>query len=169
MKKIIIGLFVLGLTTQLYAQDPQTITLDEVILVNTNYKYLGATDAEDMPVPVDDLQIKAASFDVKALDIYADEYDYYDVYFIIPRGKILATYDNEGNIIRTAEKFKNLDLPVPVVKSVLKRFPNWNITKNIYLVKYHDSKITAKKVYKLTLKNGDKRIKVKVDDTGKFM
>lgn len=166
MKKIIIGLFVFGLTIQAYAQDP--IALEEVVLVNTNYKYLNSTDAEDLPLKVDQLELKAANFDIKTLDIYQDEYDLYDVFFIIPDGKILATYDNEGNILRTAERYKDLALPKPVRTAIVKRFPNWGVTKDIYLVNYSESK-GSKQVYKVTLKNGDQRIKVKLDEEGNFL
>ncbi|WAC02777.1 nicotinate-nucleotide adenylyltransferase [Lacinutrix neustonica] len=167
MKKIIIGLFVFGLTSQLFAQDPVE-QLEEVVLVNTNYKYLRSTDADDLPIEVDQLQIKAANFDIKTLDIYQDEYDLYDVYFIIPDGRITATYDNDGNILRTAEKYKDLELPQPVLFSVAKRFPNWAITKDVYLVNYKESE-KSKKMYKITLQNGEKRIKVKLDDKGNFL
>lgn len=167
MKNIILGLFLLGLTTQIYAQNPVE-TLEEVTLVNTNYKYLSSTDADDIAIPVTQLEIKAATFNVKNLDIYTDEYEFYDVYFIIPDGKILATYDKDGKIIRTAEKYKNVDLPTPVLLPLAKRFPMWSIEKEAYIVNYHDTGKT-KKVYKLTLVNGDKRIKVKIDDKGKFL
>ncbi|WP_452231643.1 nicotinate-nucleotide adenylyltransferase [Lacinutrix sp. MEBiC02595] len=168
MKKIIMCVLVFGLTFSLYAQDPTLTELDEVVLVNTNYKYISGTDAEDLAVPVEQLELKAANFDIKTLDVYADEYEFYEVYFIIPEGKILATYDSDGNILRTAEKFKDIDLPIPVVKAVLKRFPKWDITSDLYLVKYHEGDI-AKKKYKITLTNGNKRIKVKLDAAGNFL
>ncbi|QXP58353.1 nicotinate-nucleotide adenylyltransferase [Olleya sp. HaHaR_3_96] len=167
MKKVMIGLFVFGLTIQMYGQDPTPIELDEVVLVN-NYKYLSSTDAADMPIEADQLQISAANFDVKTLDIYADEYEFYDVYFIIPQGKILATYDSDGKILRTAEKYKDVDLPAPILFSIIKRFPKWGIEKDVYLVNYTEDKI-AKKKYKITLTNGDKRIKVKLDGDGNFL
>lgn len=169
MKTLVTGLFLLGLTITLYAQDPKPIELEEVVLVNTNYKYLNSTDAEDLPIPVNELQIQAATFDIKTLDIYADEYDYYEVYFIIPEGKILATYDNVGNIMRTIERYSDVKLPKPIQQSVAKRFPSWQVTKDIYLVQYREDGGDAKKVYKLTLVNGDKRIKVKLNDQGTFI
>ena len=168
MKKIIMCVLFFGLTFSLYAQDPTLTELDEVVLVNTNYKYISGTDAEDLAVPVEQLELKAANFDIKTLDVYADEYEFYEVYFIIPEGKILATYDSDGTILRTAEKFKDIDLPIPVVKAVLKRFPKWDITSDLYLVKYHEGDI-AKKKYKITLTNGNKRIKVKLDAAGNFL
>jgi hypothetical protein len=70
--------------------------------------------------------------------------------------------------LRTAEKYEEVDLPIPVLKSVTMRFPNWSITKNIYRVFYHDTD-GVKKRYKLTLENGDQRMKIKIDDTGIFL
>ena len=161
-------MFVVGFVTQQYAQNLQTEQLNEVFIVATNYKYLDNTNAEDVAVPVKELQRIAATYNVKSLDIYEDDYDYYEISFVIPEGKILASYDKEGKILRTAEKFKQVDLPIPVMKTIIKRFPNWSITKNIYRVFYHETD-GVKKRYKLTLENGDQRMKVKIDDTGSFL
>ncbi|TBN04312.1 nicotinate-nucleotide adenylyltransferase [Hyunsoonleella flava] len=165
MKKLVIGLFLIGLTTQIYAQDP---ILQPAVIIVHNYKYLSSTGSEDLAIPVEQLQIMVSDFNVETLDIYSDEYDLYDVYFIIPKGKVLASYDRDGNLLRTAERYINIDLPLQVKKAVSKRFPNWDISKHLYVVNYHESK-NIKKLYKLTLENGDKRIKVKVDDTGVFL
>ena len=154
----------MGLTTQIYAQDP--FMFPEVVIVH-NYKYLSSTDSDDLAVPVEKLQLKVSDFNVKELDIYSDEYDLYDVYFVIPEGKILASYDAESNLLSTAERYKDINLPSAVKKAITNRFPNWTISKNIYLVNYHESGKT-RKVYKLTLENEEKRIKVKVDDFGDF-
>lgn len=165
MKKLIFGLFIMGLTTQIYAQDP--VQLPEVYIVH-NYMYLSAAGSKDLAIPVENLQLKVSDFDVKELDIYSDEYDLYDVYFIIPEGKVLASYDKDGNLLSTAERYKDIKLPLPVGKEISRRFPNWAISKNIYLVNYHESG-NIRKLYKITLENGKKRIKVKVDDQGNFL
>ena len=168
MKKLIISLFLVGFITQQYAQNLQVEQLNEVFIVATNYKYLDKTSAKDVPVPVKELQRRAATYNVKSLDIYQDDYDYYEVSFVLPEGKILASYDKDGKILRTAEKYKELDLPTPVLESIAKRFPNWSITKNIYRVFYHETD-GVKMKYKLTLEYGDQRMKIKVDDEGNFM
>lgn len=167
MKKLMLSLLVLGLTTQIYAQDP---TLFPAVHIVHNYKYLSSVDSNDTAIPVEQLQLKISDFNVKELDIYADEHDLYDVYFMIPEGKILASYDKDSNLLRTIERYKDIHLPIPVLKVIKKRFPNWSVTKNIYLVNYHNSGETGKirKLYKITLQNGDKRIKVKIDDLGDF-
>lgn len=167
MKKLIFGLFLMGLTTHVYTQDKiKTTQLPEVYVVH-NYKYLSSIDSEDTAIPVENLQLKASDFNIKDLDVYSDENDLYDVYFIIPEGKILASYNEKGELLRTAERYKDIKLPTPVMEAIDTRFPNWTISKNIYLVNYRESGM-AKKRYKVTLENGGKRIKIIVDDKGTF-
>ena len=73
-----------------------------------------------------------------------------------------------GKIIRTIEKYKDVGLPKIVVNGVIKKYPGWLIAKEGYLINYHHKKGVDKK-FKLTLENGDKRLKVKIDDEGNFL
>ena len=168
MKKLLIGLFAIGLITQTYAQVTEVEKLSEIVIVATNYKYLNQVDYKKAAVPVELLQRKVATFDLKNADFYQDDYDSYLVSFYIPEGKILAAYDNDGKIIRTIERYKNVTLPMPILKSVTKRFPGWKISKDVYLINYHYKK-GVKKKYKLKLENGDKILRVKIDAEGNFM
>lgn len=169
MKKLVFGLFVIALTTQMYSQITKTEKLSEVTVYATNYKYLNDMNSkEQASVPVELLQRKVAAFNVKESEFYQDDYDLYQINFFIPDGKILAAYDADGKVIRTAEKFKNINLPNAVRKSVLDRFPEWTITKDIYLVNYHDTKGVSKK-YKLKIENGEKVLRVKVDEVRNFL
>ena len=167
MKKIIIGLLVIGFAIQSFAQI-KTEKLSEVVIAATNYKYLNKVGLENASVSVALLEQKVASFDLKNSEFYSDDYDTYSVDFFIPDGHILAAYDRDGNIIRTIEKFKDVTLPRTVITSVAKQYPNWVFKKDVYLVTYHDIKGITKK-YKITLENGDKRIKIKVDADGNFL
>ena len=167
MKKIIIGLLVIGFAIQSFAQI-KTEKLSEVVIAATNYKYLNKVGLENASVSVALLEQKVASFDLKNSEFYSDDYDTYSVDFFIPYGHILAAYDRDGNIIRTIEKFKDITLPRAVIASVSKQYPNWVFKKDVYLVTYHDEKGVTKK-YKITLENGDKRIKVKTDAEGNFL
>lgn len=169
MKKLLCGLLVLGLTIPSFAQVIKTEELSEVVVYATNYKYLNNVDTqEEASIPVEMLRRKVAAFDVKESEFYQDDYDVYNINFFIPEGKILAAYDKDGKIIRTAERFKNINLPKAVKEAVLDRFPEWTITKDIYLVNYHTDKGVNKK-YKLKLENGEKVLRVKVDETGEFL
>lgn len=164
MKKLVLGLLIFGLTTQLYSQ---VIELSEVE-ISVNYKYLDAIDADVKAKPVKLLEENALNYKAKKDEIYDDEYDNYKVSFHIPDGKIVAAYDNNGKIIRTIEKYKNVRLPQEVLQAVAKRFPNWAIIEDVYLVNYHCDK-GVKKQYKIKIKNEDKVVNVKTDEKGNFI
>jgi len=175
MKKLIVGLFIIGittqfgLTTQMYSQVISDGMLPEIEVFASNYKYLNSIDNAAAPVPVKLLERKVANFDVSESEFYRDEYDFYNISFFIPEGKIVAAYNKDGELLRTIEKFKNIKVPKPVAKSVEKRFPGWVIYEDVYKVSYHKNSGVTKQEYKLTLENGDKRLKVKTDHKGNFL
>ena len=118
MKKLLIGLFVFGLTAQGYSQIVKTEELSEVVVVATNYKYLNDVNSEEVAsIPVQMLERKVAAFDPTSSDFYLDEFDRYNISFYIPEGKILAAYDRDGKLLRTVERFKDINVPTSVKKS----------------------------------------------------
>lgn len=169
MKKLLLVLFVMGIVAPMQSQIIKTEELSEVIVYATNYKYLNSIDTkEEASISVEMLRRKVAAFDVKSSEYYQDDYDVYNINFYIPEGKILAAYDKDGKIIRTAERFNNVNLPNSVRTAVLERFPGWTITKDTYITNYYDNRGVSKR-YKLKLENGDKVLRVKVDETGEFL
>ena len=144
-------------------------TLPEVTIVSMNYKYLKSVQDNEAAQPVKLLEHYAATYDIKSSDFYEQEYENYFVSFYIPDGEILAFYDKDGKITNTAEKYKNVKLPADVRKAVAERYPNWTIAKDIYLVNYYAKDNSSKKIYKMLLENGNKRMRVKANDMGQFI
>ena len=144
------------------------ITLPEVKIVASTYKYLNAVDNTEMAQPVRMLELKAATYDIKQSEFYEEDYDSYSVSFYIPNGYILASYDKEGKLISTAEKFKNTKVPAAVREAVNNKYPQWIIAEDIYLVNYHEKR-GVNKLFKLVLENGSKRLKVKLNEKGEFL
>ena len=56
MKKVIIGMFILCLTTPFFAQNENIKTLPEVVIHNVNYEYLSDVNIEDEASVVEFLQ-----------------------------------------------------------------------------------------------------------------
>ena len=166
MKNLILGLFVFGLTTQVF---PQEIELPAVEIEAVNYKYLYAVSTEDTDPQVKKLEEHVSTYDVTQSEYYDDDYDSYTISFYIPDGRIAAAYDKNGKLLRTIEKFNNVKLPRAVNKAVAKRFPGWKLDKNVYKVSYKIQNEGATKIYKMKLSNGDKTIKVKTDEEGNFL
>ena len=168
MKRILVGLITLGLASQAFAQEIQTEELSEVVVSPVNYKYLNETDNMTAAIPVQMLQRKVASYNVEESGFYQDDWGVYTVSFFIPDGKIVAAYDKDGKVIRTIEHFKDVALPPAVRNAIVQRFPNWTLAEDSYRVTYGDKK-SPKKEYKVTIKNADKTMKVKVTDDGEFL
>ena len=164
MKKLLLGLLVFGLTTQFMF--PQVEVLPEVEL-DVNYKYLNAVNSNYVPEAVKNLENKVAFYSLTESDFYNVEFDTYHVKFFIPKGKIVADYDKNGEIIGTFEQFKNVRLPNSVLISIYKRYPEWNIVEDAYMVDYFDG--IAKKEYKIKLKNKNKKKTIRIDDVGEIL
>jgi len=163
-----LGLLLIGLTSQFYAQVVNDGQLPEVEVRAVNYKYLNEVNNSDADVPVKLLELEVAKFDPRGKELYEDEYNYYKVSFYIPEGHIVAAYDENGKIIKTIEKFKDVTPPRAVINSVAERFPGWVISKDVYKVSYHNENGTVK-TYKLILENGTKKMRVKTDESGRFL
>lgn len=162
---ILFSALALGFSIQGFSQQ----TLPQVVVKAIRYKYLIAADNTESSQPVKMLERRAAEYDIKSAEFYEEDYDTYFVSFYIPDGQILASYDKEGKLLTTAEKFKDVDLPKVVKARLTERFPQWAVGHDFYLVNYHEENNVIKKVYKLTLENGDKRLKIKVDENGESL
>ncbi|MDO5980852.1 nicotinate-nucleotide adenylyltransferase [Flavivirga spongiicola] len=166
MEKILFGLFIFGLTAQV---NSQTIELPNT-LISVNYKYLDATDSDNAPKEVKRLEDEILNYNHKEISkLYNDTDKVYEVSFSVPKGKIVAAYDKNGKIIRTNEKYYNVRLPLEVAQAISKRFPNWGIIEDVYLIKYHCDKDSLKQEYKVKIKNNTEIIKVRTDEKGIFL
>jgi len=168
MKKLFIGLLVLGLTTQSFAQVINDGQLPEVTVHAVNYKYLNSVDSDDLDPDVKKLEREAATFDYRNSEMYNDDYGTYSISFHIPNGQIVAAYDNDGKIVKTIERYKDVKTPKSVRKTVTKNYPGWTITDDVYKVSYHQDK-GVEQTYKLQLKNGKEKIRIITDVKGNIL
>ncbi|MEY4930661.1 MAG: hypothetical protein RI909_1385, partial [Bacteroidota bacterium] len=104
---LFVGLALAATTAQTLAQ----VMLPEIIVRATNYKYLNAMNTDEVAQPVSMIEQYAAAYDIKGTTFYEDDHDNYFISFLIPEGKILAAYDKDGTLLRTVEKYKNVDVP----------------------------------------------------------
>ena len=159
-----LGFFLMGLVITSFSQ----VNLPEVFVMAARYKYLSSVDNRELPQPVKMLERKAAEFDIKNSEYYDDEYDEYYISFYIPDGYILATYNNNGKLLHTAERYKNIALPNAVAQTISKNYSGWSVPKDVYLVTYKEDE-GATKVWKIILKKGDKRLRIKLDEKGELL
>ncbi len=172
MKKLLIGIFFLGLTSLAYSQgsseERKQLKLDGITLMPANLGYLSIVGAGTKSLKVLNLQRAAASFDIKKSSTYNRKAGYHVFSFDQKDGHIIATYDRAGRIIKSSERFSDVVLDTGLRNSIYLKYPGWYIEGNKYEVLYSLGKDT-KKVYRFKLKKGDQKKRIKCDANGKIM
>lgn len=86
----------------------------------------------------------------------------------IKGGSLAATYNENGKLIRVVEEYKDVKLPAPVIYSVYKAYPGWEIVQDKYLYSQKEGEI-LKKQYNLKIKNGKDTHKLTVHADGEIL
>ena len=159
-------MLLLGFASLLYSQEPkavvQGVELEGVTVTSPNYRYLAMVQDENTPETVRGLERKAASFNLLESPIYNKIDKAYEVFFSNSKGRIVATYDDEGKILCSYEKFGDVAVPVSIRNTVFESYPDWKMNKNTYLVTYYRNK-GVKKTYHFQIEKGNetKNLKLK--------
>ena len=173
MKKLIFGLFLLGLTNLVHSQNNGTavnIVLEPVTIKPLNLSYLKEVQHKDTPELVKNLENEAARYDITESPVFEREFEAYEVIFETKKeggttGLITATYNSEGKILSSVEHYKNILLPETVRTAILNKYPGWKIYKDVYLVTYRNNN-NSKKVFKVQIRKDGERKNLKLDYDG---
>lgn len=97
------------------------------------------------------------NFDINELlsAIETEDYDEIQVSFVNRKGYLKATFDNDGDLIKTYQNFKNVALPRDIREQVYNDNKGWSIIKTKYVASGKGAMIQKEK-YRLRLNNGDK-------------
>jgi len=173
MRAQLFGLLFLGLTTlTTQAQksietdvDANSVNLKDVI-ISSNSKYINKVYEENSANVVKHLEEVVAGFDLKSHHVYSSEFDTYIVNFkTAGKTKMAVTYDSEGFVLSSNERYDNILLPHPIRQALVKDYPGWDLHSNSYRVNY-DHRRPIKKLYKIQVrKDGDKK-KLKINVEG---
>ena len=165
MRKWVLGLLFSGLASLVYSQEPRKevneVVLEGVIVTSPNSDYLAMVQDKNTPETVKRLERKAASFDILESPVYNKIDKAYEVFFSNSKGRIVATYDDEGKILTSVEKFANVVVPGPIRNTVYQTYPDWTMNENTYRVTYFHNK-GVKKTYHFQISKGDDTKNLKV-------
>jgi hypothetical protein len=159
MKKLVIGMLFLGLTTlghsQGYDEAVRKIKLgnaSEAKVINKEYRH--------------NVQYGTFSSKVVQLENMVAQYDYPKSPFstssirqlTFKKGNdfIMATFDARGRILHSHEKFRDIAVPDEVRNRLFREHPGWTMTSNTYVVRY-GPKMQVKKTYKIVLEKDNLR------------
>ena len=166
MKNLLIGLLVIGLANLGYSQNTNSeakeVKLEDITVYTLNISYLNQVQDETMSVHVKSLEHRASRCDIKNSPKFDGRSESFKVVFNSIKGSIIATYDNNGKILTTKERFRDIKLPEPVRTYVFKKYPKWSLLGNTYLVSYQSDK-DAKKIYKVQIGKDNLKKNLKID------
>lgn len=91
-----------------------------------------------------------------------EEYDQIEVTVKSSNGLLLATYDENGDLVKTYQKFKDVPLPSDIRNQLFASHGmGWAILKNNYVASGMENKIN-KETYVVHIKNGNSKDKLKI-------
>lgn len=158
MKKSSINLLLLVMTSAGFAQFSST-KLDQSYLkggesLNTNIEYLNEVQNNGTPRQVKQLEEVVTLLDLTKFPQFEEgKGTHFNVTFKSYLGQITASYDENGKVLSATEQFKNFALPYDVAVAILKEYPQWEITKSIYKLKYTNGQ-EPKKDFRVQISNG---------------
>ena len=175
MKNLVIGLFLIGLTTLGFSQEKNgqvdevqlkdvVISHDntnEALLTNINYTYLDKVQDKSTSEHVKELESVASRFNVMDSPKFDGRDDSFKTIFRGTKGYIIATYDSKGKILSTQERYRDIKLPKNMIISVLKEYPNSDFLKMVHTVSYEDNK-EVRKVYRIQIMHANSKKKLKI-------
>ena len=166
MRKVMIGMFFLGLTSLTYGQQTegvaQEVELSVVTVSASNADFLQAVQDHQTPAAARALESMAANFKLKESPIYNRYDEAFEVRFKNSLGSISAVYSNDGDMLSAYERIKNVSPPASLRAEIYQDNPGWTITKSAYLVSYYRGEDAVRK-YKAQLSNGKKKKTIKLE------
>ncbi len=170
MKKFLIGIMILGLASLGYSQafdaEMEEVKLSDVTITPMNPDYLDKV-GESLSPWVFTLEKRASRYSIKDSTSFIPGV-INRVRFIQRKGELTATYNYNGKILSTRERYSNLVLPPAVRNAVFSDYPDWNMKKNTYHVSYNHKK-GAKKVYKVQIRKDGIKKNLKLDVNGNWI
>lgn len=164
--KTLLSLFLVFCVGAVQAQkviklDPATVTYTSPkVLISSNMDNLKFEVKEDFSNHFMSNPIKfvETNFDVKSLGL--ENYEGVTVSFITKKGHLNASFDKNGELVRTTQRFEQIPIPMAVWNEIYKENVGWTMVSNLYTASGKGNKIN-KELYKVKLANGNeiKRIK----------
>lgn len=139
-------------------------TLD---IYGKNASYINNSAYLNEPLVVSKLKKEVAVFNIKNVEGYnRKEPSTYNVTFKNGQGFISATYNHNGEIIQTQEKYYNVVLPVSLRVELSKNYPDWSFDKVTYVTSFkNDLMLESEYIVKLKKGSRTKSVNISLEET----
>jgi len=130
--------------------------------------YLRRVQSPITPNSVRQYQIMAVDYDVAKLDLFDGRNELFLVAFKTQKGTILTSYDRKGEVVESVEKFRDLALPLEIMRTGLKSHAGWAVIRTNYYVSYVKDQRTEI-IYTIQITDGIKKKKILLDGDGTLL
>jgi hypothetical protein len=162
MKTVLLIALIFGIHVTLFSQEKETKVNNEKAMKSEELpeiviKNAGKDFSYYLPDKNPDPNVRRLQSEFIAYNLGKD-YEGYDNYLVIlerGQGMLTATYNSNGKLTSVVEKYKNIQLPGPVIYSIYKTYPGWEIVNDKFLYSQENGDIT-KKEYNLKLKKRER-------------
>ena len=124
---------------------------------NISETYVGEFEEDPLSFIQDYFNVHQLIHDNKGYD-----FDSYQVTFQSEKGKVLANYNDEGELVSSFQRFKNVNLPDDVRLEILRRHKNSKVVKNKYILTTKDLAIN-KEYYIVKILDNNRSRRVRID------
>ena len=163
MKKLVLTLVVSGMFQIVFPQGDYDKTSEVKLPVVSNLTYLSKVYLTESPNVVRALQLKAASFTLSEAKGYRkSETGEFVVVHKASNGDITVSYDKNGEIMTTWERFENVSLPKPIRELIAKKHGDWKIVENKYSGSFSNGDMQTS-LYKVKLVNRNRSKNLKIN------
>lgn len=90
---------------------------------------------------------------------------FYEVNFKTKKGNVLARYDEDGEMVSTTQRFKNVTLPDDVKLEILRNYKHSRILKNKHIVTSKNW-LVDKEYFKVKIQDGDQVRRMRIERQG---
>lgn len=173
MKKFLIGLCFLGLTSSTFAQDviysakikKEKVPAEVVTAVEKDFKDYSVVDYSAIPVTmVEDNVVVTADKDFAPSD-----YDSYEVKLSGKNTTMNAYYDSDGRLVSTYESIKDIALPSLIDRAITGKYPKAKVLSDRYVSTYYGMDGKTKVHYHVKIMNNGKEHRMYIDGNGNIV
>ncbi|CAL65716.1 hypothetical protein [Christiangramia forsetii] len=174
MRTLIFSLLLVAVTVVGHAQEQKITQLEEakvgfapldakITQIGDSFSYK-VEEAYAGEFTKDAIGFMKANFDINNFitEFEGDKYTSYLVTFRSKKGHLSANFNQEGELVKTYQKFKDIVLPLDVRREVYMTNKGWTMTSNKYIASGRGD-LVEKEVYKIKLDNGNQKRSIKLN------
>lgn len=173
MKKIVIGLCFLSLTSSVFAQKvlyavkvkEKDVPEEVVSAVEKDFKNYSVIEYTAVPVTV--VEDKIILTDRENFD--PSDYDSYEVKLSGKNKSMKAYYDSDGRLVSTYENIKNTALPHAIDNAIFKKYPKATLESDRYVATHYLKDHKTVVHYHVKIENNGKKHRMYIDGNGNIL